>query len=53
MKTILRAIVTKANPVNSKEHREFWKIIKKNGGDRLKIDGLEKNGDRLEYWTAI
>ncbi|HAT3994089.1 hypothetical protein HZP98_14760 [Elizabethkingia anophelis] len=47
MKTILRAIVTKANPVNSKEHREFWKIIKKNGGDPYKIDGLEKNGDLI------
>lgn len=36
MKTILRAIVTKANRVNSKEHREFWRLQKKNG-DLIKI----------------
>ncbi len=48
IKTILRAIVTKADPVSSKEHREFWKIIKKNGGDPYKIAGLEKNGDLIK-----
>lgn len=48
MKTILRAIVTKADPVSSKEHREFWKIIKKNGGDPYKIAGLEKNGELIK-----
>ncbi|WP_407484518.1 hypothetical protein [Elizabethkingia miricola] len=48
MKTILRAIVTKADTVSSKEHREFWKIIKKNGGDPYKIAGLEKNGDLIK-----
>ncbi|MCT3801581.1 hypothetical protein HZP90_07675 [Elizabethkingia anophelis] len=47
MKTILRTIVTKANPVSSKEHRQFWKIIKKNGGDPYKIAGLEKNGELI------
>ena len=48
IKTILRAIVTKADPVSSKEHREFWKIIKKNGGDPYKIAGLEKNGELIK-----
>ncbi|HAY3506393.1 hypothetical protein [Elizabethkingia anophelis] len=48
IKTILRAVVTKADPVSSKEHREFWRIIKKNGGDPYKIAGLEKNGELIK-----
>lgn len=28
MKSILHAIATKTVPVNSKEHREFWRIAK-------------------------
>ncbi|WJJ98876.1 hypothetical protein [Elizabethkingia anophelis] len=28
IKTILHAIATKTVPVNSKEHREFWRIAK-------------------------
>ncbi|WP_260395423.1 hypothetical protein [Elizabethkingia anophelis] len=48
MRTILRTIVTNANPVSSKEHREFWKIIKKNGRDPYKIAGLEKNGELIK-----
>ncbi|OPB98219.1 hypothetical protein BAS10_06190 [Elizabethkingia meningoseptica] len=47
MKSILQAIATKTVPVNSKEHREFWKIIKKNGGNPNKIDGLGKDGDLI------
>ena len=47
MKAILQDVATKTVPVSPKEHREFWSIVKKNGGDPNKIVGLEKDGDLI------
>ncbi|MDV3949336.1 hypothetical protein CMT75_12515 [Elizabethkingia anophelis] len=33
MKSILQAIATKTVPVSPKEYREFWRIVKRNGGN--------------------
>ncbi|WP_260211156.1 hypothetical protein [Elizabethkingia anophelis] len=47
VKSILQAIAAKTVPVSPKEHREFWRIVKKNGGNPNKIAGLEKDGDLI------
>ncbi|WP_260143466.1 hypothetical protein [Elizabethkingia anophelis] len=48
MKSILQAIAAKTVPISHKEHCEFWRIVRRNGGDPNKIDGLEKDGDLIK-----
>jgi hypothetical protein len=47
MQSILQAVATKTVPVSPKEHCEFWRIVRRNGGNPYKIAGLEKDGDLI------